>query len=684
MSNFFFLKKGGTITISDITSTPGNCSNFKKVCLHLNESSKKYHFGNIPDNFIESKQINGRKQFNCGLHQKTFSNISKLEKHFVKKHMMDLWHIEFPNNDWNHLFPIESEIIHTVHTAQCIAFPTSIRNIKLLKKGCLDFSNKLNDEQINIICKGYKFVYFTKPELIKVKNETVQTCKAMGIQTTNETLREMNYQLGKNLKTCIEKGIDMPDDVVITKADKSGILIAIHSSEYKQIGEDFLVQSHNFLNSPDDGLTNFQKSLEDLRVKWKKTSHWSEKWDNILKIPTKLRSKSIYFLLKIHKPKSNNGLIKGRPIADSVNTYTSILDKGLYKVLAPTRKWIETIIHGSLDVLKTIRNLKNDNNKRFVFVTADISDMYNQIPLSEGIDSVGQLLHETNLINPECIPLFQEAIGLVLKHNTVLFNDKWYTQVKGIAMGANLSPFIANCWLGFLERTAFLLPRPIYGGRYLDDLLGIFRQREMAEEFAENYRQIHPNITLEVSISDDKANFLDILMQNERGNIITSVYFKPSDTLALLHRQSAHPKHTFSGVIESQLLRFVRNNNTLRGFEIASISLFNSLSKRLYQWEEIVRATRKTLHKCIALEEWPFIKQKKGPNLTKPAITRETNNILTFAPGLEGIYNLAKKDERIAFRVHKNLKNRYCHSNFTMWVTKRPCQHCTSTIHYIR
>ena len=38
----------------------------------------------------------------------------------------------------------------------------------------------------------------------------------------------------------------------------------------------------------------------------------------------------------------------------------------------------------------------------------------------------------------------------------------------------------------------------------------------------------------------------------------TKVYFKPTDTLELLHKKSHHPDHTFKGLIKSQIHRYVR------------------------------------------------------------------------------------------------------------------------------
>lgn len=69
------------------------------------------------------------------------------------------------------------------------------------------------------------------------------------------------------------------------------------------------------------------------------------------------------------------------------------------------------------------------------------------------------------------------------------------------------------------------------------------------------------------------------------------VFFKPTDTHALLHRTSHHPTHTFQGLVRSQILRFKRICTQASDFEVATKILFSALRKRAY--------TRTLLRKCF-------------------------------------------------------------------------------------
>lgn len=64
---------------------------------------------------------------------------------------------------------------------------------------------------------------------------------------------------------------------------------------------------------------------------------------------------------------------------------------------------------------------------------------------------------------------------------------------------------------------------------------------------------------------------------DEKWSLGTRVYFKPTDTHALLHKTSHHPKHTYRGIIKSQLIRFNRICARHEDVEVATGTLFKDL-----------------------------------------------------------------------------------------------------------
>jgi len=65
------------------------------------------------------------------------------------------------------------------------------------------------------------------------------------------------------------------------------------------------------------------------------------------------------------------------------------------------------------------------------------------------------------------------------------------------------------------------------------------------------------------------------------------VYFKPTDTHQLLHKESFHPKHTTKGILKSQLIRFKRLSSTYDDYFSTAKLLFHSLTDRGYTFTEL-------------------------------------------------------------------------------------------------
>lgn len=104
-------------------------------------------------------------------------------------------------------------------------------------------------------------------------------------------------------------------------------------------------------------------------------------------------------------------------------------------------------------------------------------------------------------------------------------------------------------------------------------------------EFLDLLNSQRESIKFKHEISENSIDFLDLTIfkgQNfEQTHILdTKVYFKPTNTLELLHKTSHHPKHTFKGVIKSQLIRYYRNCTNREDFEEACSKLFKALRSR--------------------------------------------------------------------------------------------------------
>ena len=72
-----------------------------------------------------------------------------------------------------------------------------------------------------------------------------------------------------------------------------------------------------------------------------------------------------------------------------------------------------------------------------------------------GLQHVEKLLTPTLESNPDCpdISVLICLLEIVLKNNTFEFDNKFYKQLQGTAMGTKLAPAYVNIFMGKLEQT---------------------------------------------------------------------------------------------------------------------------------------------------------------------------------------------------------------------------------------
>lgn len=107
------------------------------------------------------------------------------------------------------------------------------------------------------------------------------------------------------------------------------------------------------------------------------------------------------------------------------------------------------------------------------------------------------------------------------------------------------------------------------------------------EKFVEGLNGHHPSIKVKVETSKEEINFLDTTVFKGpdfgvTGKLDSRVYFKSTDTHALLHKESHHDTHVFRGIVRAQLLRFRRICTREEDRQHAKKVLFKALKGRGY------------------------------------------------------------------------------------------------------
>ena len=111
---------------------------------------------------------------------------------------------------------------------------------------------------------------------------------------------------------------------------------------------------------------------------------------------------------------------------------------------------MKSYIKDSIDFLNKCDRNTNGNTG---IATFDVVGLYTNIPHTFGMEAVRYfLLKYKEDIPPRFnIPFILESIDFILKNNTCVFDNEYFLQIQGIAMGTAFAPTYANLSMGYHE-----------------------------------------------------------------------------------------------------------------------------------------------------------------------------------------------------------------------------------------
>lgn len=178
-------------------------------------------------------------------------------------------------------------------------------------------------------------------------------------------------------------------------------------------------------------------------------------------------------------------------------------------------------------------------------------------------------------------------------------------------------------------------------------------------DFVRTLNSHDPSIRLQYVLDDKSIDFLDTTVYKgpnfvKTQVLDTKVFFKATDTHALLHKSSFHSRHTFRGLVKSQLIRFRRICSGDGDFWDAVRILYRALMKRGYS-RSFLRGCFKYFQEGTSRDRGELI-----PLVTTfSSASRHFNWALKFNFGrLLGATDLLPHHKVIsAFRKNRNLRD---------------------------
>ena len=248
-------------------------------------------------------------------------------------------------------------------------------------------------------------------------------------------------------------------------------------------------------------------------------------------IPACAKPPKLYGLPKIHKTN-----VPLRPIVSQIDTPTYRLAKHVAKVLSPLRGHTTSHVKDSYQFISDIKDLHITDDE--TLVSFDVQSLFTCLPLQDCINITKRRLTENHL-RIEYADLLEHC----LKAGYLLWDDQFYVQLEGVAMGSPVSPVVADIFMEEFEAmalsTAPVTPR--FYKRYVDDTFTVLPSDKVTA-FLDHLNSIHPNIQFTMELENDKKlAFLDILViRNPDHTLGHTVYRKSTHTDKYLNGRSHH------------------------------------------------------------------------------------------------------------------------------------------------
>ncbi|CAJ0940699.1 unnamed protein product [Ranitomeya imitator] len=335
-------------------------------------------------------------------------------------------------------------------------------------------------------------------------------------------------------------------ELIIKPADKGGAIVILDRSYYMDEIRNQLNDLDTYQPVSYNPSFSIAREIKELITHYRGLGTIDEKLGHFLINPHPVIP-VFYTLPKVHKHLTKP---PGRPIVASTNSIFSPLAITLDKILSPLVPHIVSFLKDTTDFLTSLQGL-GTLPRDCILVSMDVNSLYTSIRHVDGVEAVMLFLSQHTNFSIDQLNFCKDLLTLILTKNIFLFEDQFYIQKRGTAMGSN---------------TSYVYPHPsfklhvIYWKRFIDDIFFIWTGDDKTLlSFYKDLNEYVPGLTFSISHDSCSMNFLDTTVIIKEGrNIETDLYVKPTDKNSLLRYDSCHPKHVKKSLPKSQHIRIDR------------------------------------------------------------------------------------------------------------------------------
>ena len=234
-----------------------------------------------------------------------------------------------------------------------------------------------------------------------------------------------------------------------------------------------------------------------------------------------------------------------------------------------------------IENLKIKANSENWNWDHYILFIIDVKALYPSVKFEHLKTALYHCFNKSTGWSRKVKRLLVDLIIYTIKKQQIFWNGQYYLLDQGIPTGGKHSVPLANILLRFIllytldNDMVFTDLFKLYmcsWKRFIDDCYGVYKGTivEFLHWFAllkSSFSRYHLELTCDTdthTISETNEyfekeekgiTFLDVDIYKSDGTIHTKEHRKETSSDRYLHFESAHPRHTFAGIIKSQLYR---------------------------------------------------------------------------------------------------------------------------------